>query len=136
MAPVVDSVPGIFTQNGSGQGAAAALNQDYSLNTASTPAAKGSIISVYATGEGLTTPPGIDGMIAGGILTKPIPPVTATINGEPAEVLYAGGAPLEVAGVLQVNVRIPVTAESGSAVAIQIQGGDNISLKGVTIAVE
>ena len=42
----------------SGQGQAAALNQDGALNSAENPAAAGSVVVLYGTGEGQTDPPG------------------------------------------------------------------------------
>ena len=48
---------------------------------------------------------------------------------------YAGAAPGQVAGLLQVNVRIPADAGSG-AVPIEIQVGDATSQPGMTIAVK
>ena len=44
--------PGIFTQAGNGSGAAAAMNQDNTLNSQTNPAVQGSIITIYATGQG------------------------------------------------------------------------------------
>ena len=54
--PVADASPAIFAADGSGAGAGAILNQDYSLNTPSTPAAKGSVVMIFATGAGQTDP--------------------------------------------------------------------------------
>ena len=47
-------------------------------------------------------------------LPKPALQVSVEINGENAEVTYAGGAPGEVAGMLQVNARIPANAPGRS----------------------
>jgi uncharacterized protein (TIGR03437 family) len=106
--PIVPAAPGIFTLDSTGHGPAAAINQDgITVNTASTPTNIGDIISLYATGEGQTTPSGVDGKPA----SVPCPcanlPVTATVGGQNAPVKYAGGAPGLVAGVMQVNVQIP-----------------------------
>jgi sugar lactone lactonase YvrE len=49
--PVASVAPGIFT-TASGSGQAAADNQDGSLNSATNPAPRGSIVSFYATGQG------------------------------------------------------------------------------------
>src|SRR5262249_33404856 len=49
--PVVSSAPGLFTADASGKGQAALLNQDGSLNSASSPAALGSVVVFFATGE-------------------------------------------------------------------------------------
>src|SRR6185295_17711590 len=65
--PVTPSGPSIFSVNLSGTGPAAVLNQDgLTVNSAAAPAAKGSVISIYATGEGQTQPGGINGALASG----------------------------------------------------------------------
>jgi uncharacterized protein (TIGR03437 family) len=61
-------------------------------------------------------------------------PVRVTVGGEPAEVLYAGGAPGLVAGVLQVNVRIPSGVAPGEAPVV-LRVGSARSQSFVTIAV-
>ena len=63
--PVAAAVPGLFTKDFSGTGQGAIVNQEGSLNSAANPAARGSIVSLYATGEGETNPSGIDGMLGG-----------------------------------------------------------------------
>jgi hypothetical protein len=55
---VAPSAPGIFTVDASGSGQAAVINQDGTVNGPLNPAAPGSIIAIYATGEGQTTPSG------------------------------------------------------------------------------
>lgn len=135
-APVLNTAPGIFTANTTGSGQAAAVNQNGTLNSASSPARVGSYISLYATGEGPTTPNGVDGKPAP--LTPPYPmpqaPVTVTIGGQTAQVSYAGGAPGEVAGLLQVNALIPAGIQTGNAVPVVITVGGVVS-QTVTIAV-
>jgi uncharacterized protein (TIGR03437 family) len=54
--PVVPANPGVFRLSAA-LSQAAAINQDFSLNGPSHPAAPGSIIAVWATGLGLTDPP-------------------------------------------------------------------------------
>ena len=49
---------------------------------------------------------------------------------------YAGAAPDYVAGVLQVNVRIPPNAPTGDAVPIRIQNLGGVSQFGVTVAIK
>jgi uncharacterized protein (TIGR03437 family) len=130
------SAPAIFTANSSGTGPGAILNQDSSLNTASTPAAKGSIVILYVTGEGETTPQGMDGQPANSVYPKPILPVTVKIGGVDAEVAYAGAAPGLVAGVMQVNVKVPDSVASGSALPVVVNVGGNSSPGGVTLSVQ
>jgi len=62
--PVAPSSPALFTLDSSGRGAGAVLNQDYSVNTPANPAAIGSVIMLFATGEGQTSPQVPDGKIA------------------------------------------------------------------------
>ena len=52
----MDSVPGIFVLNAAGQGAI--INQDGTVNSAKNGAAIGSVVSIYATGQGQTNPAG------------------------------------------------------------------------------
>jgi uncharacterized protein (TIGR03437 family) len=133
---VGSSAPGLFTLNSTGTGQAAAVNQNGSINGPSMPAPVGSIISLYATGEGLTYPAGVDGKPAAAPLPTPDLPVNVTIGGATVnELQYVGGAPGEVAGLLQINVAIPTGITPGSAVPVVIRVGDATSQAGVTIAV-
>lgn len=137
--PVAQASPGIFTANGSGKGQGSILNVgadgSVTVNTPQTPVARGGYISVFLTGEGLTDPPGVDGRIATRLLPKPLLPVTATIDGKPATVLYAGAAPQGVAGLMQVNLQVPANASTG-AVAVDIIVGVAHSQTGVTVSVQ
>ncbi len=84
---IVSAALGIFTTNATGQ--AAAINQDGSVNSASNPAPRGSVVSIYATGQG------------SGSATA-----TLTIGGYNAPLLYAGPAP-GYSGLMQINAQIP-----------------------------
>jgi uncharacterized protein (TIGR03437 family) len=132
--PISNALPGLFTLNSSGTGQLSALNEDFSINGAARPAVAGSIVTLFATGEGQTSPTGVDGKPATVPIPKPVASVTATIGGIPAPVLYAGGAPGEVAGVMQVNVLIP-PGVSGPAVPVLVKVGTVSSQAGTTIAV-
>lgn len=133
--------PGIFSfDDGSGQGAI--LNQDGTVNGASNAAARGSLIQIFATGEGQTNPPGVDGAIANeplGSIPTPVAAVTVTIGGVavPASgITYAGTLPGGVAGALQINATIPANAPTGSAVPIVLTIGQNSSPKTLTLAIQ
>jgi uncharacterized protein (TIGR03437 family) len=128
------SSPGLFTADSTGQGQAAAINQDGTINNSTNPAPAGTYISLYATGEGQTNPTGTDGKPATAPLPKPVLPVTVTIAGQPAPVQYAGAAPGLVAGVMQVNAQIPTTTPLGNAPVV-LQVGTTKSQDNVTIAV-
>lgn len=118
--PVWPARPGLFTANSSGMGPGAILNQDGSVNSAANPATKGSIIVLYGTGGG---------PLAGNLLELPL---KVFIDGIESELLYAGIAPGLVAGVVQVNVRVPQSAVKGELV---LRVGERESQEGVTFAV-
>ena len=91
------SQPGVFP---------VAINQDGSVNSASDhPAPLGSLVTIWATGAGRTALP--DGAIAAGASGAPPLPVSVLLNNQSLEVEYAGDAPGMVAGVFQVNFRLP-----------------------------
>jgi len=133
--PVVAAAPGIFTTNDSGSGQAAVLNQDGTVNSASNPALRGSVVSVYLTGAGALSPPLGDGLL--GPLTAPFPApvasISATIGTLAATVTFAGQAPGLIAGATQVNVQVPENAPVGGAIPIGISAGDYAS-QSATIA--
>jgi uncharacterized protein (TIGR03437 family) len=133
--PVAGSAPGVFTLDATGTGQAAVLNQDGSVNSATNPAARGSAISIYATGEGQTSPAGVTGSVTQSNTKTPLLPVTAKIGGIDATVQYVGPAPGEVAGLLQVNAVIPQGASPGLAEPVTVSVGGIVSQAGVTIAV-
>jgi len=131
--PVAEAAPGIFTIAG-GAGEAAALNEDTQLNYEGNPAAPGSIVVFWATGEGRRDPPSVEGELAAAPYGKPVLPVTVTIGGRPAEVLYAGASP-GFAGLMQINARIPKETPPGPQ-PLELIVGSVRSQTGVTIAVK
>jgi uncharacterized protein (TIGR03437 family) len=106
------SAPQIVT---TASGAAVTHSIDFSLVTASKPAAPGEILSVFVTGLGPTVP-GVDPgqPFPSSPLSSVNSPVTVTLNGKPAEVLAAVGYPGAVDGY-QVNFRVPPDAPKGMA---------------------
>lgn len=134
--PVIASNPALFTANSSGRGPAAALNQNGSVNTAANPAAKGSVVVLYGTGGGVLSPAPADGQLIGSAnLPRTVLPVRARVGGQDAKVLYAGGAPGLVAGVLQVNVELPPNTPAGT-VPVSLGIGDAGSVSNVTVFVQ
>jgi uncharacterized protein (TIGR03437 family) len=132
---VAPTAPGLFTLDSSGTGNALAVNfPSGQLNTASNPAKVGDFVILYATGEGQTTPGGVDGQLAPVPAPIPTHTVAATVNGIPANVTYAGGAPGIVAGVMQVNLQIPTGVAPGAATVKLLI--NNIYSPGVTINVQ
>ena len=55
VVPAAPASPGVFSQNGTGQGQGYILNQDGSLNSPANPAKEGDAITVFATGVGALT---------------------------------------------------------------------------------
>jgi len=118
--PVAAAAPGLFTSGG----AALAWNQDGTLNSATNAAPAGSVLVLYATGLGQTDPAGQDGSKYGSlVLAETIAPVTATVGGKAAVVIYAGSAPGQIAGVMQVEVVVPTGAGTGSVPVVITTSG-------------
>ena len=131
VAAVAEVAPAVFTASG-GAGQAAAINQDGSANSAASAAPHGAIVALYATGEGQRSPAGVSGRPAAAGQV-PLLPVSVTIGGEPAEILYAGAAP-GYAGLMQVNARVPASLAPGDQ-PVALRLGSAESQPGVTIAV-
>jgi uncharacterized protein (TIGR03437 family) len=105
------------------------------LNSATDPAHAGDYVSIYATGEGLTNQP-VDGRLNALPLPFPNLPVSATVGGIAADIQYAGGVFGVVAGLMQVNVRIPAAVAPGGYVPVTLQVGSALSAPGVWICVQ
>jgi uncharacterized protein (TIGR03437 family) len=134
----VPAFPGFFTSNFSGKGQIAALNQDYSLNSPSNPAARGSVIILYGTGEGATVPASIEGRITP--VVAPFPqtqlPVSVTFQGVPAVLQYYGETPGAVSGLLQINAVVPAATPPGPSVSVLISINGQSSPGGTTVSVK
>jgi uncharacterized protein (TIGR03437 family) len=129
--PVAASAPSFFSRDGTGAGQIAALNTDGSLNNATHPVKIGGYVSLYATGEGKTNPPGVDGALAATPpYPRPVLPVHVTVGGVPAIFTYAGAAPNQVAGLMQIVVQIPTGVQPGGYVPVVLQVGTASSVSG------
>jgi uncharacterized protein (TIGR03437 family) len=119
---VAEAAPELFQD---GARTAVALNQDGSRNSFNTPARAGSIVVLFGTGAGPLRPGGVTGVPAPSPHPVAALPVRATVDGQPAEVIFAGEVPGFV-GLVQFNLRIseavrpeaaprlaPVTVEAG-----------------------
>jgi uncharacterized protein (TIGR03437 family) len=91
-----------------------AVNEDGQSNSSDHPAKEGSIVSIFVNGAGQLTPEPPDG-VAQSIGPIPLLPVTVSFGGfsepeffVPCDVLYAGAAPKQVAGKVQINFRVPI----------------------------
>ncbi len=109
---VQQAAPGILIYNGN---RAVAVNQDGAVNSATSCAAPGSLLVLYAIGSGPLDNPVATGEFA------PLTPLsreklttTVTVGGQTAEVLFAGLVPT-TAGLMQINFRLPVGLPAGDA---------------------
>jgi uncharacterized protein (TIGR03118 family) len=134
--PVAIAAPGIFTANFSGSGQATAFNADNTANSPMNPASAGSVITILATGAGPENPPGEDGIVDNQIIRTPQLPVSLTIGGKAADLLYAGTALEQVDGVIQVEAIIPASLAGAGAVPVVLTVGSASSQANVTISVQ
>jgi uncharacterized protein (TIGR03437 family) len=113
------AAPGLFTGQG---GNAAALDADGSVNSVEKPAAAGSVISFFFTGQGPVKTAVDDGAPppAGETVSATLT-MSATIGGATAQIKFAGLAPL-YPGVAQMNLKVP-TLGSGVYPLIVTIGG-------------
>lgn len=110
---------------------ALALNEDGAVNSAENPAHLGSVMAVFINGAGRLMPAPDDGA-PGRIGENLVAPISALIynnhHRSPVEIVYAGAAPGEVAGLVQVNLRIPPDFQLNGVTFLNIDvGGDQTS---------
>jgi uncharacterized protein (TIGR03437 family) len=144
---VAAQAPGMFTFNSTGSGQAAALNQNGTYNgpaaglvingqnLSTTPASAGQVIALFMTGGGQTNPPSSTGTVTPTSQLYSIANVTASINGVPATVAFAGAAPGEVTGVMQVNLIVPQGVH-GNNLSVTVTVNGVASVLGPTVAVQ
>jgi uncharacterized protein (TIGR03437 family) len=122
---VATASPGIFLFNSTS--GAAALNQDNTINQPENGERAGNVVTVFLTGLGTVAPPVASGVVTpGDSLSGAIAPVSATVGGANAEVLFAGLTPGSV-GLAQVNIRIPADTAPGGFVPLVVKAGDQVS---------
>lgn len=131
--PIVFINPAIFVVDGS-QGDI--TNEDGSRNSITRPAEPGSMVTLLATGEGLTDPAGIDGLITGENPPKPaVLPVLVWMDGKEAEVISYGAVSGMPAGLMQIKVRVPTDITRGISAAVTLGVNGNYSPDPVTVAI-
>jgi uncharacterized protein (TIGR03437 family) len=114
-AAVTGAQPGIFQRPDQ---SASALNQDGSINSPENPAEPGSVVSIWVTGTPVPTPVPGDGEIAAEARGWCCFQIYTWDKFLP--VLYAGAAPGMVAGISQINFRLP---EEPSGSVYLVAGG-------------
>jgi uncharacterized protein (TIGR03437 family) len=130
-AAIASTSPGLFTADNSARDFGQILNQDGSPNSPEKPAARGSTVRLFGTGQGPVSPPVPDGEAAPPeVLTVAVPTsdgpaclsrqpsVCVAIGSTFGEVTFSGLAAGKV-GVWQLTVKIPMNAVTGNAVPVR-----------------
>jgi uncharacterized protein (TIGR03437 family) len=110
---LVDAAPGLLASDPYGRGQAQAANEDGSANSAASPAAAGSIVSLSLTGHRGRK-------------------ISVQMGGRPAEVVSQRELG---SGKGEVRVRIPEGLAAGAAVPVRVKAGEFFGQAGVTLAV-
>jgi uncharacterized protein (TIGR03437 family) len=76
------------------------------LDNPNHPAAAGSTLSIRATGEGQTNPPGVTGRPPIQVLPVPLASVTISVGSTAADIIYAGAEP-GIIGTILITFRVP-----------------------------
>jgi len=132
---VFASEPSILSASGSGSGQGLIFNAVTGTRAdTNAPAGAGDYLVMYALGLGAVTP---SLTIADGTPSSPyeyaVGPVTVTIGGVPATVLFAGLTPGYV-GLYQVNVMMPTGVTPGSQVPVTVSVAGKSGAGNITIA--
>jgi uncharacterized protein (TIGR03437 family) len=131
---VNDTTPGVFLQpNPGGIGYGAIVHLDGSPVSSSKPAQPGEYLEAFLTGLGpvyLTVPDGAAPPISP--LSYTVSTITADLAGLSVPIGFAGLAP-ELAGLYQINLQIPLSAQSGDNY-LGISGPDSYTLTLISIS--
>ena len=100
--------------------------------------ARGSVIILYATGEGVTVPASVEGMVT--TLVPPFPatqlPVSVTFQGIPLVSDTPATNPGAVSGLMQINAVVPATSPTGAAIPVLLSINGQSTPGGTTVAVK
>jgi uncharacterized protein (TIGR03437 family) len=127
---IADAAPQIFLTAGTH---AAALNQDYTLNSSSNPAIPGSLVSIFWTGQGQVNNPVTTGAPATALFPNTtVASTAATIGGLPAAVMFSGLAPGFV-GLAQANLQVPDLPSGEYPVVLTV---GNVTSNSATVSIK
>jgi trimeric autotransporter adhesin len=113
-ANVVDAAPALFADS---NGQASVLNEDGTVNSPINPAARGSIMTLFGTGEGVT-----------GL------PFSLTVGGYACSILYAGPSG-NYPGMFQINAQVPSGYLSAGTFPVMVGVGTFTTQMGLTVSV-
>lgn len=132
---VMAAAPEVFTVDGSGVGLVVAARSDWTMVSRERPLAAGEVAALFGTGAGAMTPVPDDGSVIGNPLPRFVSTADVEIGGRAAEVLYFGPAPGLVAGVFQLNIRVPGGLSAGDA-QVRLRVGGVASRAAVLLPVQ
>ena len=121
---IAGTAPGLY--------AGAVLDQNGGLVTADRSAAPGSVIQIYANGQGATDPPVADGAAPGGIAQSRLVP-RVYFGADLADVVFSGLSPA-FPGLWQINVRVPESPNVSGQMPVFVAIGATAS-NGVSVPV-
>ena len=133
--PVAAAAPGLFTSGPNGSGQGVIVNQDGSFNTALNPASKGSLVSVYLTGDGQARLSGENPKSEADIQAT-ASQAAATIGRVAAHIQNSGAQLNDPAGFTELKVVVPMDAPSGAEVPLVVFMRGVASQPGVTLAIQ
>jgi uncharacterized protein (TIGR03437 family) len=132
--PIAVSAPGLFSSSGDGTGQGKILNQDGTPNSPANPAARGSVIRLFGTGQGAVSPPVGDGVAApsdppASTVAVPTSDGRTCLTQQPSvcvaigstgfgDIQFSGLKPGGV-GMWQIDVKVPSGATPGAAVPLR-----------------
>lgn len=129
------SSPAIFTLNGTGTGRAAVLNSDGTVNSPANPAARGSLISIFANSATFWQPAMGDGLVLPSVINQFVVNPTVTMNGISANNVYFGNSPGSVTALWQINVMVPNNIAPSASVTLRLVNNLNQTAQRATISV-
>lgn len=124
LVQVTPNAPGVFTTTIPTLNVGAITNADGTPNTTDNPAAAGTTLTIYYTGEGVTDPPTASNTVNPAMPPFPAPLalLTATIGGTDAPVTTYGPAPGMIAGLSMATITVPSGTAGGPLPLILTSG--------------
>jgi uncharacterized protein (TIGR03437 family) len=107
------------------EGRLIAQHADYTLVDENRPAKRGETLIMYLVGMGAANPPVPSGTPTpvSGELSRPLIQPAMTIDGQPAQVAFAGMTPFAI-GLFQINFVVPANARTGVPLEVVVKQGD------------
>jgi len=123
MVQVAPTAPGLFTLDFTGKNAVVAINANGSINSPANPAARMSNLKLYATGEGVTMPADVNGIVEPDNSRVPVAPAFVTFNTVNGPVIANTVFARDVSGVLEITVTVPQSVTVGVSNVLLTSGG-------------